>query len=413
MRSDFWFVLAMWLLSRGLILIALLGLAPLLSAPPGAIQAQFGWDVFSAWDSNFYEQIATTGYEGIGNTPGSNVAFFPLFPLIIRGFMSLGLSAKVAGILINNSALLGTLFVLYYWVKRTNGIKAACWTTAILAWCPLSLFGTVVYTEGLFLLFSTLALSAFDGEHYKKATGWGILATATRITGLALIPAFLLTAWRRNSPISVYLGSLFSGGGVLLYSGYCWLNFHDPIAFITVQHTQWQRKQGFDWEGWTKMFGEITLGIKNWEQGSLQDPLHPLLFLLISILAYGLWHYRHRLGIIWFDYGFFTLFFLLWLLVGDPLLNTLFILGGICLLWQLRYEMNFVAFVYGLCALGLLLSSGGTISLNRLAYGIISLSLALGILVSQYTRWGYAILIFFTLLLMIFSVRFAQHQWVA
>ncbi|ACK65507.1 conserved hypothetical protein [Rippkaea orientalis PCC 8801] len=406
------FILGMWLLSRGIIILAMLGIAPLLSAPSGGIQAEFGWSVFSAWDSNFYQKIATTNYDGIGSLPGANVAFFPLFPLIIRLMMGLGLSPEVAGTLINNSAFLATLFILYYWVKRTNGDKSARWATAILAWCPLSLFATVVYTEGLFLCLSTAALSTFDRQCYKQAAIWGMLATATRITGLALIPAFLLTAWRKKAPRIAYLSSLSSAGGILLYSVYCWLQFNDPLAFITVQHTQWKRSQGIDWQGWKIMLSEIITGRSQWQYNGLQDLLHPILFLLICTISYGLWHYRDKLGIK-FDYSLWGLLLLLWLMIGDPLLNTVSILGGIYLLWYLRHQLSFIVVAYGLSALGLLLASGGTISLNRLAYGIVSLSLALGVLLSKYPRWGYATISFFTILLVSFSIRFAQHLWVA
>ncbi|MEA5534600.1 mannosyltransferase family protein [Crocosphaera sp. XPORK-15E] len=412
-QNEACFILAMGLLSRGLIAIAMLGIAPLLAAPSGGIQAELGWEVFSAWDSSFYQQIAANNYDGLGENPGANVAFFPLFPLLIRGGMLLGFSSNVVGTLINNAAFLGTLFVLYYWVKRTNGMLAARWATAILAWCPLSIFGTVVYSEGLFLFFSTSALFAFERQNYRQTALWGILATATRITGLALMPALIITAWRRRLPPTAYIASLASAGGTLFYSLYCWVQFKDPIAFITTQHSQWQRKQGIDWEGWGKMLGEITIGSKNWAAGSINDPWHPLLFGLIMAIAYGLWHYRAYLPKAYFDYSLGSLGLLLWLLTGDPLLNTLSVLGGITLLWCLRHQLSFLVVIYGFCALGLLISSGGTISLNRLAYGIISLTIALGLLLSRSPRLGYATLGFFCVLLISFSVRFAQHQWVA
>ncbi|HAC64464.1 MAG TPA: hypothetical protein DCF68_13225 [Cyanothece sp. UBA12306] len=410
--QPIWFILTIWLLSRALILLAMLGVAPLLAAPSGGIQAEFGWDVFSAWDSNFYQQIAHKNYDGLGSFPGANVAFFPLFPLIIGLFIRLGFPAAVAGTLINNSAFLVTLFILYHWVKRTNGHQCARWAILVLAWCPLSLFATVVYTEGLFLCLSTASLSAFDRQSYLQAAIWGALATATRITGLALIPAFLLTAWRSKAPIIAYLSSLGSAVGVLIYSSYCWIQFNDPLAFITVQHTQWNRSQGLDWQGWQTMLLEITTGKSQWNYQQIQDLGHPFLFLVICAISYGLWCYRRHLGA-GFDYSLWFLIFLLWLMIGDPLLNTVSVWGGFYLIWHLRHRLSFVIVVYGFSALGLLLASGGTISLNRLAYGIISLSLALGVLLSDYPRWGYATIGFFGLLLVSFSIRFAQHLWVA
>ncbi|WP_267384717.1 hypothetical protein [Cyanobacterium sp. uoEpiScrs1] len=411
--QSLWFIIAIWLLSRGLIIVGMLGIAPLLDAPSGGIQAEWGWEVFSAWDSNFYQKIATANYDGIGTLPGANVAFFPFFPLTIRIVMGLGLSAEIAGTLINNLAFLGTLFIVFHWVERTNGVRAAHWTTTILAWCPLSLFTAVVYTEGLFLFLSAASLWAFDRQSYLQAAAWGMLATATRITGLALIPAFLITAWYKRIPITAYITSFGSTLGVLLYSGYCWIQFNDPLAFITVQHTQWNRSRGIDWQGWGTMLVEITTGRSQWHYDNLWDLLHPLLLLLLSVIAYVLWYYRDYLGSTCFDYSCCGLLFLLWLLIGDPFLNTISVLGGVYLLWYLRNRLSFVVVVYGFSALGLLLASGSTISLSRLAYGIVSLSLGLGIVLSNHPRWGYATIGFYTVLLVSFSIRFAQHLWVA
>ncbi|WP_245824249.1 mannosyltransferase family protein [Planktothrix tepida] len=403
------FALTMGVLSRSIILLTFFAIA--FFSP---VSSQWGWEVFSAWDSPLYQIIATSGYEVINQTePGGNVAFFPLFPLLIRGLMNLGLPFEVAGVLINNLAFFGALILLYQWVEITNNSQAARWATAILAWCPLSIFGTVIYTEGLFLFLSIAALKAFDLEKYPQVILWGSLATATRITGIALIPAFLITAWQKRKPAIAYLSGLLSGCGLLFYSLYCWIKFNNPIAFITVQHTQWQRQTGFDSQGWLKMIMQILIGSQNWKKGTIVDPWHPFLVIILAIIGYLLWRYRDQLGEVKFDYSFCFLLFILWLIAGDPLLNTSIILGSGYLLWYLRYELSLVAVNYGFCALGLLLASGGTISLSRLAYGIVSVSLALGVMLSHHRRWGYVTLGFFTLLLISFSVRFAQHLWVA
>jgi Gpi18-like mannosyltransferase len=103
----------------------------------------------------------------------------------------------------------------------------------------------------------------------------------------------------------------------------------------------------------------------------------------------------------------------LWLLAGDQLINTAMVLGGGYLLWHLRTKLSLVTVIYGFCALGLILASGGTWSISRIAYGIVSLSIALGVLLERYPRWGYATMGFFTILLASFAVRFAQHLWIA
>jgi len=442
----------MWLLSRIVIAIAMLGIAPLFPAPPGGIQPTVSWDVFLAWDSHFYQAIALDGYEYVNDGQGHNVAFFPLFPLLVRAVMSGGLPFNVAGTVVNNLAFLGALIVLYAWVQESHGQKVARWTTAVLAWCPFSLFGTVIYTEGLFLLWSTAALRAYDRKHYGWSGLWGGLASVTRLPGIALSGAFLLVAWREKRPAIAYFPSLATAGGVGLYSLYCWMRFGDFLAFLKVQQA-WHPEQAFYGQGWLKMLVQISAGTANWNRGWLYDLWHPLSFVTICVLAYCLWrsrisfenpqsytkdcipHYtphpilhtqpsvlgslqpswRSHLKRLCVDqgYGVYSLFILLWLLAGDPLINMIMVWGGGYLLLRQRTKLRPVVVTYGLCSLAVILSPGRTISAERHAYGIVSLAIALGLLLARYPRWGWATLVFFTLVLSSFAIRFSQHLWVA
>ncbi|HBB36233.1 MAG TPA: hypothetical protein DDZ80_05675 [Cyanobacteria bacterium UBA8803] len=126
------FVIAMWLLSRLTIFIAMQLVAPLLPLSPAREEnalgftpnfvPQIGWELFSHWDGVWYRQIAISGYD-YANTGGyESVAFFPLFPLLTRGVMTLGLPFEVAGTLVNSLAFLGALFLLYRWANKCYGI---------------------------------------------------------------------------------------------------------------------------------------------------------------------------------------------------------------------------------------------------------------------------------------------------
>ncbi len=411
LKNDLLFPITIWFSTRLVIWSAMLLLAPLLDAPSGGKAAVFGWGVFDAWDSIHYRNITTSGYEYLDDGKGHNIAFFPLFPLLVRGTMNFGFPFEVAGVIVNNVAFLATLYCVYFWVKEFHSIQGARWATAVLAWCPPSLFTAVIYTEGLYLSLSAAALRAFDKHQYVWSGFWGAMATATRPTGLALIPAFLITAWKQKRSPVAYLAGLATATGILLFSLYCDLEFADPLAFIHAQKG-WRSSLGFDWQGWWKMLMQITIGTTNWKHGWIKDPLHPLLFTAIVLIGFLIWRDRKRLGAAKVDYGFAALFLLLWILVGDPLLNTLSVLGGGYLLWHLRRQLTLITVIYGFCGLGLIFASGGTWSLNRIVYGIVSFSIALGVLLSRNPRYGYLTLCFFTILLASFSVRFAQELWV-
>jgi len=359
------FIIFMWLLSRVVVVVAMQGVAPLLHLPPvnhsypnlGFVPNYIptpGWQLFAHWDGAWYKTIATSGY-GFTDGKYSNIAFFPFFPLITRGVMLLGLPFEVAGTLVNNLAFLGSLLILYRWVQEHHGTEIARWTTAVLAWCPYSLFGTVIYTEGLFLFLSTASLQAFDNHQHLRAALWGAMASATRITGAALVPALLITAWKERRPATAYVAGLATGGGLLLFSIYCSIRFGDPLAFVHVQQA-WRASLGLDWLAWFR--------------------------LLVDGLAFG-----------------------------TEFIKAIMILGGGYLLWHLGHRLSTVVVAYGFCALALILASGSLSSVDRYAYGIVSLAIALGMLLARHPRWGYATLGYFTILLIAFSFRFAWWTW--
>ena len=360
------FVFAIWLLSRLVIVISMQLIAPLINplpenyelSPPLPLDfvpnfvPKTGWELFSHWDGAWYRRIATLGYDYADDGKWHSVAFFPLFPLLARGLMTLGLPFEVAGTLVNNLAFLGALLFLYGWAEERYDTGAARWTTAVLAWCPLSLYGTVLYTQGLFLLLTTAALRAFDNRQHGWAALWGAMATATRATGTALVPAFLFVSWRERRPAIAYAISLASGAGLLLFSMYCAIRFGDPLAFVHVQKAWGQP----NW--WMIFMQALTLNKSN-------------------------------------------------------LMQVVMVFGGGYLLWRLRAKLPLIAVAYGFCSLALLIFSGALSSVHRYAYGIVSLSMALGVLLESHPRWGYLLMGLFAVFLVRYAIKFAWWMWVA
>jgi len=393
--NGFIFVITMWLLSRLVIIVAMQLIAPFIAslhhtlpAPspassgypmplgsvPGFVPTS-GWELFSHWDGAWYRKIATSGYDYANDGWQHSVEFFPLFPLITRGVMTLGLPFEVAGTFVNNLAFLGALLLLYRWAKECHGISAARWATAVLAWCPFSLFGTVIYTEGLFLLLTTAALQAFEKRQHARAALWGAMATATRPTGSMLVPTFLLVAWKERRPTSAYIAGLATSGGLLLFFMYCAIRFADPLAFVHVQRA-WQQPN------WLNILADA---LNLFKDGHVQRT----------------WQQPNGLNILWDALN----------LVKDSWIKIVMVFGGCYLLWHSRAKLPLVAIVYGFCSFALLLTSGALGSINRYAFGIVSLSLALGVLLARHPWWGFTTIGWFAVLLVRYSIRFALWQW--
>ena len=61
--EDFLFPAAMWFLSRLLVGISMLLIAPNLPPLPDGITPHLGWEIFNVWDTVHYRAIVTEGYE--------------------------------------------------------------------------------------------------------------------------------------------------------------------------------------------------------------------------------------------------------------------------------------------------------------------------------------------------------------
>jgi Gpi18-like mannosyltransferase len=406
------FAIAHWLLSRLVLLVAMLLIAPALPTPAHNIPVPSGWEVFNRWDGMQYEGIAKLGYEFVNDGRGYNVAFLPLFPLLIRGGMSVDLTPSAAGTIANSLAFLAAAILLYRWVEERYSSRTANWVTAAFVWCPFSLFGSVVYTEGCFLLCAIAALRAFENEQYARVAFWGALATAVRLPSLALIPTFLIVAWLEKRPLKAYLAIAATPIGLLLYVLYCGWRFGEPLAFYRA-HQGWNPENGWE-QSWLLMLLQVVLGPANvGKEGiTLVDPWYPLGIAAICAVGVLLWRSREKLGLARTDYILGALGIILWLVAGSPLINLVTVWGGAYLLWASRRKLTPVMLVYALFSFLLILAAQRTGSAERYVYGIAPVSIALGLLLERYPRWGYMTLTFFGLLLLSSSVRFAQHLWV-
>jgi Gpi18-like mannosyltransferase len=89
------------------------------------------------------------------------------------------------------------------------------------------------------------------------------------------------------------------------------------------------------------------------------------------------------------------------------------VFGGGYLLWYLRTDLTRICAVYGFVSIALIVNSGATLSVNRYVYGIVSVSVALGLLLSRNRRWGYATMGLFGVSLIGFAIHFARWGFIA
>ncbi len=199
----------------------------------------------ACWDSAHYLQIVRHGYDYVPGTGGS-VAFFPLYPLLIRAsdcFLPHG--DVLAGLVVGHMALAAAVVYLYRLVRLDFGERVAWRTLWFLLIFPGAFFFSALYTESLALLGLTGAFYHARRGQWLRAGLFGASMSATKLIGLLLpIPlgvellAQRALSWRRPRPL---LALALAPLGALAYFAYLQAQFGNALAYFEAQRVGWQR----------------------------------------------------------------------------------------------------------------------------------------------------------------------------
>jgi hypothetical protein len=164
-------------------------------------------DAFSSWDGDNYRTIAAHGYPPgplslRAGAPSHLWGFFPGLPMAVHALAYVLVNVVLSALVVNAVCELVALVFLVRLVQLERGDEEHARTAAwLLALQPYAIFLTVFYTEAPFLAAATAALywmrRAGPGDHLR-ACAVGGLATAVRITGLALVLPLLLERLTRR-----------------------------------------------------------------------------------------------------------------------------------------------------------------------------------------------------------------------
>jgi hypothetical protein len=202
------------------------------------------WQSWHHWDTGNYLAIALHGYATLNQT-----AFFPFYPILERCVMLVTRNPFTAGLLISNVAWLVLLVVLYRLVEEDFDQERAYFAVLYLSIFPTALFLASAYNESLFLCLSLLSFYQMRHGRWWLAGLFGFLASLTRSAGLLLIVPFCFEYFRqRRFNLRMARFDIISGlaipGSIVLFSLYCYLQFHDPLAFSHAQ-AEWGRTLHF------------------------------------------------------------------------------------------------------------------------------------------------------------------------
>jgi hypothetical protein len=192
----------------------------------------FVWSLAN-FDGVHYLSIAKDGYKPL------TYFFFPIYPLLIRVVSDVaGIDDIWAGIIISHFALLAALVGLVKLMELDFGANEIFWTVVFLLSFPTSFFLGSVYTESVFLAFSVWSFYFFRKKNFLRSSLLGMIATATRVSGLALVPAFLWNIWEerkvnnKKARLARIAPTLAIPFGLAFYMIYLKFISGDALAFL-------------------------------------------------------------------------------------------------------------------------------------------------------------------------------------
>ena len=246
------------------------------------------------WDAAWYVSIAQRGYSFDPHGP-SNVAFFPVFPLLIKVVAAVTGSVVVAGLVVANLAALGAVLALWRWVRAEAGPAAAERSALGLLVYPFSFFLNSIYAESLFFLLVTLALEASMRGRRLTAGLWGALAATTRPMGVLLAPALawgLWADWRAGRRVTAgdAVAVALPAAGLGVYMAYLWVAVGDPLAFWTAHIVGWNvQLQSSVAKYWRETYWVLTRLVRIHTYSHLLDTMRivlPVVFVALTVSVF-------------------------------------------------------------------------------------------------------------------------------
>lgn len=256
--GAYWRRSALWAVAVrvGLLAVALsVGWAIL---PPGLGVSESLHRLLVSWDAANYLHIAQSGYSALEPL---YIAFFPLYPLVVR-LVDILVSDLLSAAL---AVSLAASVVAGFFLQKLAALEFDDSTSQRSLWFltifPTAFFLLLPYTESLFLALSIGAFYCARTRRWTEAGILGMFSAATRMQGILLVPALAYEAWKQKEKPTRAAGLLLIPVGLLAYLALNAWVMGDALAFTQVQSTYFNHKAVAPWEpffeAWKAMTGQL------------------------------------------------------------------------------------------------------------------------------------------------------------
>ncbi len=166
--------------------------------------------------------------------------FFPLYPLLIRIIAKTIFFNRylLAGLFISNFSFFVSLFFLKKLLILDGYKNCLKWIFIFLLFFPTSFYFGSLYSESLFLMLIIGSLYLARQKKWFYSIIFGIIASATRLMGIFILPALIyeyVLQNRKKTQLTGILPFFLIPLGLVSYMVYLKIKFTDPLLFWHVQ----------------------------------------------------------------------------------------------------------------------------------------------------------------------------------
>ncbi len=237
--------------------VRLLGLVVLWVAGDAAGRPLLG--LLTNWDGGWYLGIAEHGYDTSityaddGHLRNTNIAFFPLFPWLVRALVGLGLSGPVAAVTVAGLTGLAAAWGIALVGAHVGGRPVGLLLAVLWGALPHAVVQNMAYTESLFTALAAWALWAVLERRWVLAGALAAVAGLARPTAVAIVAAVAVACivqifrGRPRAGAGPWLGALLAPVGYVGYLAWCAVQLHRPDAYFWMQDKGWASRVDFGW----------------------------------------------------------------------------------------------------------------------------------------------------------------------
>jgi hypothetical protein len=245
-------------------------------------------DVLISWDGTWYLDVVRDGYpadpaERGGELLPNPIAFFPLYPLLVRGAdRVLPGREAVAALSVSLAAGAVATVLVALLTRRLAGPSAAVRAAALFAFAPGAFVLSMAYAEGVLLVAAAACLLLLHQRQWLAAGLAAALAGAARPTGIVLAACCAWAAWeawRRGEGLRALIAPVLAPLGTAAYFGWLWAHTGSATIWFRTQREVWQER--IDW-------GDATVDrVFEFARHPFEDPAVAVVVLGLAVATAG------------------------------------------------------------------------------------------------------------------------------